>query len=1179
MLRKFWLGLIGFSTIAWIQACSHFQQSSEEVCLGISECAIDPSLESIAKDIDHIEKHIDCYGSIVAKHPDVWGSARLTKYQQEVEAVFIKESDPVNVQAMVSTYQGSRSISDQAFLASAVAINAAITGQGAGVFPPASLMVKKEVTKADATGKKANADKGTKEETTNTVTPKDLDVPTDATIPEDFKSMSSIKESVKREELMLPLNGFHGEPKISLEPTMVLNEKKRFLDHLNEIRRVNEGDDNADSPGYALYLMRVPVSVLPGKKTDRGHGAEVTMSVQPVLGNDLLPVTFRNLVINDLVDQYSEIITAQINSKEWKSYLYEIKKIENESNEMEMMFGKINENETRRNSEPDENKKKILENETKSLIKKANVGLKKIASKYNAEKIPELDSANFDFKSINKAQIELRSITGKAITEKKPPKVGKIPKSIRQSPRRASLFAYPVAHYDEVIGFEYCHAMILDMLERIDFSFEQGHENRVVHLHEVRATIQEQALASYRFLSTVHPQAWSACNPDLVRAVRDLTSVGHTGGPESLQTKRTQYGQMINGGVCAPGTTQRKAMEAFGWALLVESALLNDQLVRDMKETMGHRGVLNGNGFWQDYYLPDPSPSARQAFNDYVNVRWPIYTFAVDPVLDQQNIQDTLRQRRELQLALSLALASGSVSVQNATRFARRLEADYQTVDLNQTVVGFSHGDNVFGWRFYPRFQTPDIPGNLMVISRDLLLGRAFTQNQELHSRRLEPGQRECVALVVMPSFVPYAEVNVSTSWFSLANPKHKTHTTKEGVLLGKKLKAIENCKPLCDQDQYRPGDLARLLAKANMLEARLPLQDMQVQVPYENTLGGFEFFNSGISDLTPQLHGWYGREGYAGGVDQEIFLMGDNFTVTNTKVLAGGKNAQPELLSRQVMKITIPKEAAIAEATPGRFSESGRHVEVTLATPYGTSILRIPVYVEQADTPKPPVLLAIKDSQKILEGKPTVLILEGENFTNKTQAFAGGKSCPVEFIGPKVIKVMIPKNVDVIREGMENYVELKAATEIGVSDPIRVPVINMEGGHEDPAELEISSPTFKVGYKIDNLGIKGLEDENKFKPDELEIKLRDEISGHSEIILTSEIGQIIIKKKIDPNSKSINIGPLLAKVLISEIGKQFGPESAGLKPIDAFFSVTLKSNGMEYKADQPLFVEWIKVK
>ncbi len=242
--------------------------------------------------------------------------------------------------------------------------------------------------------------------------------------------------------------------------------------------------------------------------------------------------------------------------------------------------------------------------------------------------------------------------------------------------------------------------------------------------------------------------------------------------------------------------SDRLVLEALGWAILVESALLNEQLVRDMKETMSHKGCACTADGWQDYFHPEPSPTARQAFNEYVTCRWPLYTFAVDPVTEQQNVQDTLSQRREMQLALSLAFASGAISVQSFTRYARRLEADYQTIDLNRTVVGFSHGDNTFGWRFYPRFQPPEIPGTLKVIGRDLIAGRSFTKRQELHERRLEPGQRECMAMVIMPSFVPYAEINVSSSWFSLTNPKHKSHSTKETVKLSQRLQAIATVNP-----------------------------------------------------------------------------------------------------------------------------------------------------------------------------------------------------------------------------------------------------------------------------------------------------------------------------------------------------------------------------------------------
>ncbi len=93
--------------------------------------------------------------------------------------------------------------------------------------------------------------------------------------------------------------------KIGLEPTIQLDQLKRYLDHLNEIRRINEGDDTADAPGYSLNLVRIPVSVLPGYHTRKGHGAEVTVTATPHISGEILPRVFRELAINDLVDELS----------------------------------------------------------------------------------------------------------------------------------------------------------------------------------------------------------------------------------------------------------------------------------------------------------------------------------------------------------------------------------------------------------------------------------------------------------------------------------------------------------------------------------------------------------------------------------------------------------------------------------------------------------------------------------------------------------------------------------------------------------------------------------------------------------------------------------------------------------------------------------------------------------
>src|SRR5262249_34645796 len=102
----------------------------------------------------------------------------------------------------------------------------------------------------------------------------------------------------------------------AIEPTLLLNQHSTFLNHLHELRRINEGDDNADSPGYALNLIRIPVSILTGSHTLHGHGAEFTATITPHLTDDLLPATFRNLVVRDLVDLLTLPIAQYIGAED-----------------------------------------------------------------------------------------------------------------------------------------------------------------------------------------------------------------------------------------------------------------------------------------------------------------------------------------------------------------------------------------------------------------------------------------------------------------------------------------------------------------------------------------------------------------------------------------------------------------------------------------------------------------------------------------------------------------------------------------------------------------------------------------------------------------------------------------------------------------------------------------------
>src|SRR6478735_4203594 len=46
-----------------------------------------PTAEALAAELESLENHLNCYGTIVAKQPDVWGQARMMKHRQEFETL------------------------------------------------------------------------------------------------------------------------------------------------------------------------------------------------------------------------------------------------------------------------------------------------------------------------------------------------------------------------------------------------------------------------------------------------------------------------------------------------------------------------------------------------------------------------------------------------------------------------------------------------------------------------------------------------------------------------------------------------------------------------------------------------------------------------------------------------------------------------------------------------------------------------------------------------------------------------------------------------------------------------------------------------------------------------------------------------------------------------------------
>ncbi|MFT5092761.1 MAG: hypothetical protein ACI93T_001582, partial [Porticoccaceae bacterium] len=228
------------------------------------------SVEKLAHKIDELQEDIDQLGTVVVKQPDIWGEARLTRHRAQYEELLDKEANKFK-----ETIQANLSRSDQAFLIQSLALQAALGGPQAIQTAPDGTQSAQAIPGAAARPSSAP--------TFNVANAPNL---TNATI-----TTSTVDGDA--------------QPGIALEPTIKLDQLSRYLNHLNQLRRINEGDDTADALGYSMNLMRFPVSVLPGTKTREGYGAEVTLSVTPCISDKLLESTFQSLVINDLLDTLS----------------------------------------------------------------------------------------------------------------------------------------------------------------------------------------------------------------------------------------------------------------------------------------------------------------------------------------------------------------------------------------------------------------------------------------------------------------------------------------------------------------------------------------------------------------------------------------------------------------------------------------------------------------------------------------------------------------------------------------------------------------------------------------------------------------------------------------------------------------------------------------------------------
>jgi hypothetical protein len=771
----------------------------------------DDEIERLGRELAWLERQVNLHGSIVAKAPDVWGQNRLMRHRLEYE-------DEMRRQLPLFEQYSQAAIrrSDQSFLGMALALQSA-SGRRSG--------------------------------------PEFVAAP-DASVVNSIQTLlPTTNEAVGRADPIviartgpfagpaLPADMQFADAPLALEPTLQLDHLSRYLHHLHELRRVNEGDDSADAPGYALNLVRIPVSITPGGKTRKGHGAEITITVDPQLDDDLLPRTVRDLVINDLVDLVAPALTHCVNDPECVAW-------------SETILAP---------AEPAAPRAGVM-----------------AAMRSLSERLPTITPSTAPSMKSRRARMpiptsQLADVAG----------VRQIAVLV-QAARRA-LGAHPAAR---------------PCIEYVD----------------VRGFLEAELTAAWDFLALDrHRDLWAQLPgwriTDLVRGRRSeelgivrchvLAAIG-TGAAEPFVEGPEPLAMPAAAGICCEDRLSaeplcKTATAALAWGILVESALLDERLAADMRDTAGGAAACTG-----PLVGPDPDPEARAAFNDYVRRRWPVRVFALDPAIDEQTVEDSFARRRELQIVTAAAFASGRLNAQSLARYTRRVEADMAVIAVNRTAVGFVHGATTFGWRFMPRVQTPPTRGQLAAFGETLC---GPSSDADLMQRELEPGIRECVAIVVMPSFVPRLSFDVDTRWFPLAHPAVTTPDMKETLELSRSVKAIERSVAACGRCEhfYREGQLARMMRKAEQLEGRLSQQSLEAKIPHENTSGGFELFDAGVTDLAPELVGWYGAPGVDPAAGTTLFLIGKGFSVHDTRVIAGGRPARFRLLSREVLEVEVP--------------------------------------------------------------------------------------------------------------------------------------------------------------------------------------------------------------------------------------------------------------------------------
>ncbi|ADB15072.1 hypothetical protein Psta_0382 [Pirellula staleyi DSM 6068] len=884
-----------------------------------SRAAVDPIM-GFARDLTIIEDDLRRDGTITVKKPDVWGDGNLMHFLQEFDAELAQRTKKFD-----ETLQAYIARSDSAEFQSSTSFAASL---GGGAAPAGGTAVAAP-------------------QNNTTIVPTLID-PHYADIDD-----VALFDLISKAKAAAPPSASGG---IGVEPTELARQHATYIDVCQALRRRHMGDDNSRAAGYGLYKFRVPVSVLPGRETHRGHSAVVSLRAQLEVDEAHLRYTFPKLVIADLVDALTPILrdykhkcptagapaTHQANAQPTGALAPASSAQQKQAHELKVKAAKADFEEEVGNIE--KGVSKLPASDAKTALTTSIAELKALieADKEAADE-SIVDAIDCVFKKLIAHHFALLSggmstPEAKTAAESLKAPIGAAKHSLSQMADRPDAAvesasgaptAPPVGNFQRLVG-DKC-------LQSLHCQLEESNKYR----RDQPLDLQEQEIREFLFsyLSQVH----SAMEAQNVYSLGQ--QIIHEAGICTAKGQIDQVkGHQDHWHLDVAETKMDVNFQAVSWCLALQSGVLNQNLLKivedlELKGKVSRTEVemvrYNQVQFYahdRENDLPDPNSPRVQLWRTIVREAFPLHVFTIDPQVEEQNVYDAFARRREMQLALAYSVAKGRINTAQKLAYSRQLGLDVATIDLNRTCVGFSHGNDTFGWYFYPRVQAPPTESTNIGSFVRTIWSTGPTEHYDLKHRQLEPGMRECEVLIAMPSFVTEVSFDVTTNWESIAHPGVTKRSYEEMIAQGGRVHQMKMCLGnLSDDGCYRPGDIQRMVSRVDQLEQMLGMQTHIVDVPYEYEQSGTALFSKGDVQLKPQITGTYGlsylqadsppaKEGGAPTTSEaSFFLTGKNFHPTLTHVIVGGQEShflgasenptgELEVISRELLRVKVTK-------------------------------------------------------------------------------------------------------------------------------------------------------------------------------------------------------------------------------------------------------------------------------